>query len=134
MCLILLLILILLKILIDSFTDFLVDQARQFQNTPNFRIDSFRFFLDIYSPLHNRWLKSKERSSEGVLCIIEPQSTPTQPRQCYLQSNVQCVICATAQRIYFHSHNSIADDILGLDLKFFFYHLNLYLSIKMAWY
>ena len=29
------------NILIDSFEDFLVDQARQFQNTPNFRIDSF---------------------------------------------------------------------------------------------
>ena len=35
---------------IDSFEDFLVDQDRQFQNTPNSRVDSFRFF-DIYSPL-----------------------------------------------------------------------------------
>ena len=32
------------KISIDSFEDFLVDQDRQFQNSPNFRIDSFRFF------------------------------------------------------------------------------------------
>ena len=38
------------KILIDSFKDFLVDQARQFQNTPNFRIDSFRFFGHIFTP------------------------------------------------------------------------------------
>ena len=38
------------KILIDSFEDFLVDQARQFQNTPNFRIDSFRFFWTYIHP------------------------------------------------------------------------------------
>ena len=41
------------KILIDSFEDFLVDQARQFQNTPNFRIDSFRFFWTYIHPCQN---------------------------------------------------------------------------------
>ena len=38
------------KISIDSFKDFLVDQARQFQNTPNFRIDRFRFFWTYIHP------------------------------------------------------------------------------------
>ena len=42
--------LILFENLMDSFEDFLVDQARQFQNTPNFRIDSFRFFWTYIHP------------------------------------------------------------------------------------
>ena len=39
------------NILIRQFEDFLVDKEIQFQNTPNFRSDGFRFSLDIYSPL-----------------------------------------------------------------------------------
>ena len=39
-----------MKISIDSFKDFLVDQARQFQNTPNIRIDSFRLFWTYIHP------------------------------------------------------------------------------------
>ena len=35
---------------IDSFEDFLVDQDRQFQNTPNSRVDSFRFFWTYIHP------------------------------------------------------------------------------------
>ena len=35
----------------DSFEDFLVDQDRQFQNSPNFRIDSFRFFWTYIHPI-----------------------------------------------------------------------------------
>ena len=38
------------NISIDSFEDFLVDQDRQFQNSPNFRIDSFRFFWTYIHP------------------------------------------------------------------------------------
>ena len=41
------------KILIDSFEDFLVDQARQFQNTH--RIDSFRYFWTYIQPCVNVW-------------------------------------------------------------------------------
>ena len=38
---------------IDSFEDFLVDQDRQFQNTPNSRVDRFRFFWTYIHP----WLR-----------------------------------------------------------------------------
>ena len=39
-----------------QFEDFLVDQDKQFQNTPNsrVRVDIFRFFWTIYSPLPAR--------------------------------------------------------------------------------
>ena len=39
-----------LYVSIDSFEDFLVDQDRQFQNTPNSRVDSFRFFWTYIHP------------------------------------------------------------------------------------
>ena len=39
-----------LYVSIESFEDFLVDQYRQFQNTPNSRIDSFRFFGTYIHP------------------------------------------------------------------------------------
>ena len=45
--------LILFENLMDSFEDFLVDQARQFQNTPNFRIDSFSFIWTYIHPCHH---------------------------------------------------------------------------------
>ena len=39
-----------LYVSIDSFEDFLVDQDRQFLNTPNSRVDSFRFFWTYIHP------------------------------------------------------------------------------------
>ena len=41
--------------MIDIFENCLVNQDRQFQNTPNSRVDSFRFFGHIFTP--DNWWK-----------------------------------------------------------------------------
>ena len=56
------------NILIRQFEDFLVDKEIQFQNTPNFRSDSFRFSLDIYSPLQ---FNATFRCTEACCCISQ---------------------------------------------------------------
>ena len=62
------------KILIDSFEDFLVDQARQFQNIPNFRIDSFRFFWTYIHPLVRLEIVKKQDVHWILLLTTRPDS------------------------------------------------------------
>ena len=56
-----------LYVSIDSFEDFLVDQDRQFQNTPNSRVDSFRFVWTYIHPCRRQCLLSTCHRSALVI-------------------------------------------------------------------
>ena len=69
-----------------QFYHFLVEQDRQFQNTPNFRSDSFRF-LDIYSPMP--YILARLSSDFGSLVnILAIFGTPHFRRTDYLEEDL----------------------------------------------
>ena len=77
-------------ILIDSFEDFLVEQARQFQNIPNFRIDSFRFFGHIFTPEPwCAWNQPAPCSSVNSISVKFSISNMTQARSPVLEISRQ---------------------------------------------
>ena len=55
-----------------------------------------------------RRLEAKEQSSEGVQCIFEPQSNPTQPNPCFMQDREERPYLERAHQcsiVVFHPQN-----------------------------